>query len=405
MTDQAITIIEAPKLPLLDNGKAVARPVSRFERLRRLRLWRVPLVMAVLFTGAVIGLYFQPPLLRVFFGVTGLEPGGGTSRPIAVAAPPPAAPVVAASRDVVALGRLLPQGDVVTLALPYGAGDARVARLLVTEGDAVDAGEIVAELDSLTQLQARVASAEAHLAAREAALNQTRAAVAASLREAQAGRDRAAAALSLATSELDRVRGLAERGVAAQAQLETAEAAAAQAARELEAAEATLSRYQGATEGAQPDILLAQREVEAARAELDSARQELAKGVVVAPQAGTILRLHVRPGEKPGAAGVAELGDIARMQAELEVYQTDVQRVDVGQPVELTTEALDAPLRGEVSRIGLEVERQSILADDPAAHADARVVRVTVALDPASSQRARSLTGLEVVGRIATGEP
>jgi len=320
MTDQAIAIIEAPKLPLLDNGKAVARPVQRFERLQRLRLWRVPLAMAVLFTGALIGLYFQPPFLRVVFGVTGLEPGGGTSRPIAVAAPSPAAPVVELARDVVALGRLLPQGDVVTLALPYGAGDARVARLLVAEGDAVDTGQIVAELDSLPQLQARVASAEAQLAAREAALQQTRAAVAASLREAQAGGDRDATALSLATSELERVRGLAERGVAAQAQLETAEAAAAQAGRELEAAEATLSRYQGAAEGAQPDILLAQREVEATRAELDSARQELAKGVVITPQAGTILRLNVRPGEKPGAAGVAELGDIARMEAELEVY-------------------------------------------------------------------------------------
>ncbi|MEH6523942.1 hypothetical protein [Sulfitobacter sp.] len=41
--------------------------------------------MATLFTGAVIGMYFQPPSLRVFFNATGLEPGAGTNTPIAVA--------------------------------------------------------------------------------------------------------------------------------------------------------------------------------------------------------------------------------------------------------------------------------------------------------------------------------
>jgi HlyD family secretion protein len=40
----------------------------------------------------------------------------------------------------------------------------------------------------------------------------------------------------------------------------------------------------------------------------------------------------------------------------------------------------------------------------PPAHADARVVRVTVSLDEASSRRARGFTGLEVIGRIGAGE-
>lgn len=391
-------------LPLVDSGKAPPRRPGVVARLGRLRLWRVPLVMAVLFTGAVVGLYFQPPLSRVFFGTTGLETGGGTSRPIAVPPPPPAPPTLTVSRDVVALGRLLPQGGVVTLAPPFGAGDARIARLLVAEGDDVAEGQVIAELDSLPQLTARVASAEAQLAAREAGLGRTRVMVEAGLREARASRDRAAAAQALAIAELERVSGLAERGVAAQALLDTAEAEAAQAARELEAAEATLTRYTVPDNGTQPDVLLAQREVETARAELDAARRELAKGVVVAPQAGTILRLRVRPGEKPDAAGVAELGDITRMEAELEVYQTDVRRMDLGQTVELAADALDAPLTGVVSRIGLAVESQSVLADDPAAHADARVVRVMVSLDEASSERARGFTGLEIIGRIATEE-
>jgi HlyD family secretion protein len=71
--------------------------------------------------------------------------------------------------------------------------------------------------------------------------------------------------------------------------------------------------------------------------------------------------------------------------------------------VTLDAPALDAPLTGAVERIGLEVERQTIVGDAPAAHTDARVVRVEVALDPDSARRARGFTGLEVVGRIAVG--
>ena len=63
----------------------------------------------------------------------------------------------------------------------------------------------------------------------------------------------------------------------------------------------------------------------------------------------------------------------------------------------------DSIIAGAITRIGLEVERQSILAANPAANTDARIVRITVQLDPTSSPRAAALTGLEVTGNIATG--
>jgi HlyD family secretion protein len=89
------------------------------------------------------------------------------------------------------------------------------------------------------------------------------------------------------------------------------------------------------------------------------------------------------------------------MTVELEVYQTDIRRVALGQPVSITTRALGPePLAGRVTEIGLEVKRQSLIADDPAANTDARVILVTVTLDAASSARAAALTGLEVVGRV-----
>ncbi|NJM82013.1 MAG: biotin/lipoyl-binding protein, partial [Tabrizicola sp.] len=171
-------------LPLSDNGKGTVSPPADPRQsapgwFGRLRLWRIPLVMGVLFSGAVIGMYFQPPALRAFFGATGLQPGAGSSAPIAVPAPVTVTGTAAtiADKTVVALGRVRPEGDAIVIAPPFGAGDARVARLLVAEGDFVTEGQPIAELDSLPQYRAALAAAVANSAAKEAALVQTRAAV------------------------------------------------------------------------------------------------------------------------------------------------------------------------------------------------------------------------------------
>ncbi|SIS67799.1 HlyD family efflux transporter periplasmic adaptor subunit [Phaeovulum vinaykumarii] len=298
------------------------------------------------------------------------------------------------SQAVLALGRLMPAGDVVTLAPPYGASDARIARLLVAEGDRVAAGAVIAELDSLPQLEALRDSAAATVRARAAALAQTRVEITSGAAQARAARDAAAAARDLARSELDRIAGLARRGVATPAQLDAARTAATEADRAHDRAEAALSRYAGLETGEQADILLAESNLAVARADLARAR-------VVAPGPGQVLQLLARPGEKPGTAGVATFGDTRAMQAEIEVYQTDVARLAPGQAVRLSAPALGpAPLDGQVIRIGLQVGRQSLVAEEPAAHTDARVVKVVVALTPEASTRAAGFTGLEVVARI-----
>jgi HlyD family secretion protein len=76
----------------------------------------------------------------------------------------------------------------------------------------------------------------------------------------------------------------------------------------------------------------------------------------------------------------------------------------LGNPVEVTAEALPQPLKGRVTRIGLEVGRQTVIDANPAANTDARVVKVTAALEPGSSRLARRLTNLQVTARISTGE-
>jgi HlyD family secretion protein len=391
-------------LDVVPRGAGQAPHDARTGRLGRIvrRLLPIPVL---LFTGAVIGLYFQPPGVQKFFEWTGLQPGAGTSAPIAlppeINLPQDVVDTLQFS-DVVGLARLIPRGDVVTVAPPFGAGDARVAQLLVGEGDTVTAGQVVARLDNLAQLEAAVQTAEAAVAVREAALDQTRAAIANSLAEAQASLEQAEAAAEAAQLDFNRTTELFARNITTQAVLDAAEATNRQAARAVDRARATLSRYVATEIDAQPDVIVAQRNLDAARVDLDRARSDLERAEVRAPINGVILETHVRAGEKPGQDGILAMGDTAEMTAEVEIYQDRIALVEVGQPVELVAQAIGETLVGHVDRIGLTVGRQSILSDDTAANTDARVVTVQVTLDAASSAIASRYTNLEVVARIDT---
>ncbi len=368
------------------------------------RLLVLPLIFLIMFTGAVIGIYIQPPALRAFLRITGLTPGGGTDNPIAVA--PPAgdnthAEGASTIRSVIALGRLVPEGDVVTVAMPYGAGDARVDTIHIRIGQLVERGDTLAILDSAGPLQNAVASAEANLALKKASLDQTRNSIGASLKEARATRSRARATAKASKLNLRRTKDLFDQGVSSQATLDSATARSIESRRDVDKASATLSRYSSEDLDNQADVTVALRGVEAARADLNRAQSDLARSIVTAPVSGTVLDVHVHPGEKPGTRGIADIGNTKRMTAELEVYQSEIAFVAPGQRVELTSDALKESLTGLVSTIGYSVSAQSQLSSDPAANSDARVIDVTVMLDPDASRRAARLVNLEVTARIA----
>lgn len=393
-------------LPLEDTGTTKAETTRHPKSSGRKRLLLIPLFMATLFSGAVIGMYFQPPGLRAFFNATGLEPGAGTDTPIAVAIRQVATQeqvAVISEGDVVALGRIIPKGDVISVAPPSGAGDARIAEIRVSPGDHVEAGAILAVLDNLGQRKSAVTSAEANLRIQTATLAQTRASNAASLAEAQASFDRAQATAGAAQAELTRSTSLLERGVTTRAAFDDIVAHANEAARDVERARATLSRFEAGSETVQADIAVSEANLEAARADLSAATLDLDSAFVRAPAQATVLDINARIGERPPSSGIFDLGDTSQMTVEAEVYQTMIGRVTIGDPVTVSAEALARDLRGVVSAIGLEIGRQSIMSDDPAANTDARVVDVIVTLDPASSALAETFTNLEAVVRIDAG--
>ena len=144
------------------------------------------------------------------------------------------------------------------------------------------------------------------------------------------------------------------------------------------------------------------RNVAAAEADLARVKLDTQRALVVAPIAGTILDIKATPGQRPPAEGIMEMGDTSQMMAEVEIYQDRIGSVKLGQPVELAAAALGQTLRGTVESIGLTVGRQGLISDDAAANTDARVIRVLVALDAASTAVASGYTNLEVIARIDT---
>ncbi|MGL4884293.1 MAG: efflux RND transporter periplasmic adaptor subunit, partial [Waterburya sp.] len=167
---------------------------------------------------------------------------------------------------------------------------------------------------------------------------------------------------------------------------------------QLAEAKATLNKI---AEVRPVDIAVAEAEVREAKAAVQTAQAELDQAYIKSPQAGTVIKIMTRPGEVISSdEGIVRIGQTSQMYAVAEVYESDIGKVKLGQPVNVTSSALPQKLTGTVDSIGLEVERQEVVNTDPTANIDAKVVEVKVKLDPESSKKVAGLTNLLVDVRI-----
>ncbi|MCP9916147.1 HlyD family efflux transporter periplasmic adaptor subunit [Cyanobium sp. ATX 6F1] len=256
-----------------------------------------------------------------------------------------------ARESVSALGRLEPAGDVRKLAAPMTGfgGSPRISELLVDEGEAVQAGQLLARFDNGPTLQAD----RLVLRTRIASLN---------------------ARYAVLQRETQRYRQLARGG--------------ATSTDDLEARELKLIELKG--------------QLDEAKAGLAKVDVDLINTVLRAPIDGTVLRLRARVGERPGDNGILELGASERMEVVAEVYESDIDRVRLGQSVRITSEngGFDGALLGKVLRISPQVRQRVVVSTDPTGDADARVVEVRIQLDPSDMAKVRSLAGLKTISRF-----
>ena len=263
----------------------------------------------------------------------------------------PRAPVQQQPEAVSALGRLEPSGDVRKLAAPMSGmgGSPRISALLVQEGDRVRRGDLLASFDSRPGLLA------------DLALVQTK--ISNTLLE-----------LQLLERDTRRYRRLAKSGATPSADLDN---------REIR-------------------LISLRGELAQARVQLRKVQSDLVQSELRSPIDATVLRILARPGERPGEAGILELGNTDQMEAVAEVYESDINRVRVGQPATMISEngGLSTTLKARVVRITPQVRQRQVVSTNPTGDADARVVEVRLALDPSDLAKVRQLAGLKVIVRL-----
>ena len=120
------------------------------------------------------------------------------------------------------------------------------------------------------------------------------------------------------------------------------------------------------------------------------------------PIDGFILSVNTRVGERSTNEGILDIGSSQKMEALIEVYESDINRVFISQNVELTSEngGFTKILKGEVIRISPQVKQRKVLSTDPTGDADARIIEVLVKLNEQSIKLVRNYTGMKVIAKF-----
>lgn len=208
----------------------------------------------------------------------------------------------------------------------------RVELIRVREGDLVERGAVLAEMDS-AELEATLAEAEAHLAqAEESAV------------EAEAIVVQRKSDLTLAEQELARTLPLAERGSLSKRQAEQAQSARDSA--------------QAALLVAQAHVRTAEKAIEAARASVRRVETQLDDCVLTAAVSGRVLYRLAEPGEMLGAGGrVLTLLDLDDIYMEIFVPAKYASRLAIGAEARIVIDALpEYVIPAEVSFVAPEAQ-------------------------------------------------
>jgi HlyD family secretion protein len=210
----------------------------------------------------------------------------------------------------------------------------RVVNLAVNEGDRVKVGQFLLQIDPKS-LRSRVDSGAASLQAAEQSLEQMRQAV-----------ETAKAQLHQAQQTLTRQQDLWRQ------QLTTREA--------LDRAVNDVSVAESAVREREKLLKPQESRIAQERAALESARYDLSKVRIESPIDGIVTRRNIQEGETAvvgtmNNAGTVllTLADMAIIQAEVEVDETNVPNVEIGQPATISIDAIpDRTFRGHVTEIG-----------------------------------------------------
>ena len=232
---------------------------------------------------------------------------------------------------------------------------ARIQALPFKEGDRVEAGDTLLELDS-SDLRAQLEGA----AKRRAGLVASLAVERARIQGLEASLESARAAAEEAARDLERQETLRGTGDVSSRTFEQARQAAT-------AAEAAAAGEEAALEAARLNLDVTRFNVESADADIRRFEDNLAYTTMASPIDGVVTRVNVEVGEiaitgtmnNPGTV-LLEVADLSGLVVVARVDEADVSRVAVGQPAEVRLPAFpDGAFAGEVERVALATPRAS----------------------------------------------
>ncbi len=332
-----------------------------------------------------------------------------------------------ALQTVSALGRLEPQGEVISVGVPLGH---RLDRLVVVEGQQVESGEVLAYLDSYPErladrdyhatllldtekrLKAETLHGEAIIREAEVRIEQLELLQPLEIRAQEAEVRMIEAELATSKSDLERMQSLLARKIISPQEFDHQSLLVSRNQSRLENSTANLNRLMSARTvnldmareqlgTARAGLLRTQSalQLESLRAGLKQADARLERSIIRSPSAGQILRIVSRPGESLDEKPILEMGNTGEMLAVAEVYETEIGRIRVGQTARVMSPALSRTLIGSIVQIGKTIHKNDVLNIDPTADTDARVVEVKIRLD--ESQPPAALVNLQVDVQIS----
>jgi HlyD family secretion protein len=236
------------------------------------------------------------------------------------------------------------------------ATGGQIVRLTVQEGQAVEAGALLGELDS-TETLARLAQWRAQAGAAGAQLTELqRGSRAEEITQARAQVAAAEQTAADAAIELSRTKGLVERDLVSRQSFDQAQVASNVAAARLEQAQAQLALVEA---GPRPERIAAQRAMlAAAEAQLQAAEAAALHLKLYAPGAGIITVRYHEPGEtvSPGVPVVALLDPTDRW-VRIYVPENRIGQVQLGERATITADSWpDSTFAGEVEFISPQAE-------------------------------------------------
>ena len=261
---------------------------------------------------------------------------------------------------------------------------AVVAKVLVKEGDHVEAGQLLVQLDDSVE-RAALAAAEADLEGEKANLAKALKGVRVEDRDAVAADVEAAKARAeLSANVFARTQQLATSGATTPDELERTKRQAQTDAANLQASQA---RLRAAEAGSRREEISFQRaRTLAAEAKVAQAKAQVDRLAVHAPAAGEVLQVKVRPGELYTLSGASDgmvvMGDTSRLRVRMDVDERDVAAVQVGASAYVTADAFgDRTFEGKVVEVGRRFGRKNVRTDDPIEKNDTKILETVLELE------------------------